>query len=786
MEKRRFWNWRTALAGIMTALLLTGIAVGVYAMACEYLLNDLAHIYGSSEDVDRFVARNKVVMKNGETREISMEGYPSQELLKGLYGFSFVLYRDLCVTMLASQEEEAFLPYQVLYFDETSVYSPSAYGDDEGAQKYLKDQYEYWVNAGKNEIARALNDLKKNNFSQFNQSYDYWIWKTANPKLVLTNSDLEGGGQLPSEEYAFLFQINYDSHGTATISERNFVAEDKDGLRRSLNAILLENPIQFFGGSELLDEMHYQLEVGKGTEELEQAVEKALQFQNPRDCSFVLGITWEKWQKSFRFEEAEKEWDFYSLWFKRERTLFFCCGLLLAAMFCGFWYLNPKSDEKQAIRVLARAPFEITLLLALLLAIPLLDWENWIGGWAADLFLGYRNDHAVAVLLIFCLLLLAWYVGGNLGEIRILGPWEYWRKRSLFCLLWTRYKRAADQLHQQYRETDLSEDLRKKILRLVALQGLLMGLCCLGWVAGIPFLILYSIWLYYRIMKSVLQVQQDYRELARMTQEMATGNLKIEPSRELGLFEPVKKELVQIRNGFDKAVQEEVKSHKMKTELITNVSHDLKTPLTAIITYVNLLKDKNISEEDREQYVNTLDQKALRLKTLIEDLFEVSKANSGNVQLKLQKCDLEGLIKQIYYDMEEKLKEKKLITRFSFPEEKVVLLLDGEKTYRIYENLFQNIVKYAMEGTRVYVSMAAEPERVIVTLKNITKAELYVPAEDLKERFVRGDASRGSVEGSGLGLAIATSFTELQGGKFDLNIDGDLFKVTTTWKRNET
>ena len=114
----------------------------------------------------------------------------------------------------------------------------------------------------------------------------------------------------------------------------------------------------------------------------------------------------------------------------------------------------------------------------------------------------------------------------------------------------------------------------------------------------------------------------------------------------------------------------------------------------------------------------------------------------------------------------------------------MTLLLDGEKTYRIYENLFQNIVKYAMEGTRVYVSMVTEQERVVVTLKNITKAELYVPAQELKERFVRGDASRGSVEGSGLGLAIATSFTELQGGKFDIDIDGDLFKVTMIWKRN--
>ena len=350
---------------------------------------------------------------------------------------------------------------------------------------------------------------------------------------------------------------------------------------------------------------------------------------------------------------------------------------------------------------------------------------------------------------------------------------------SLIRWLHQRFKK----LYEEYCSLNLGMDLRGKIIRLVILQAVIVALCCCGWFFGIIGIVIYSLCLYFWVMRYVIAVQKDYRQLRRMTHEMAEGNLKYEPEESLGLFEPAKEDLVQIRNGFDKAVQEEVKSQKMKSELITNVSHDLKTPLTAIITYVNLLKDKNLTEEQRTQYVDTLDKKSLRLKRLIEDLFAVSKANSHNVQLNLRDCDLGNLIKQCFYEVQDKLEERNLITRLSLPDEKVILRLDGEKTYRIYENLFNNIVKYAMAGTRVYVTMTEEPDRVLVTVKNITEAELYVPAQDLTERFVRGDASRGSVEGSGLGLAIVRSFTELQGGKLELEIDGDLFKVTTIWMK---
>ena len=219
----------------------------------------------------------------------------------------------------------------------------------------------------------------------------------------------------------------------------------------------------------------------------------------------------------------------------------------------------------------------------------------------------------------------------------------------------------------------------------------------------------------------------------------------------------------------------------MKVELITNISHDLKTPLTAIITYVNLLKDENITPEQSKEYLATLDRKSLRLKSLIEDLFEFSKANSDNVTLNIMDVDVMNLVKQVAFEMSDKIGESGLDVRMNLTEERVVLPLDSQKTYRIYENLFGNIAKYALEGTRVYVNGFLLNDTVVITMKNISAQEITVEASDLTERFVRGDCAR-NTEGSGLGLAIAKSFTELQGGRLEVEVDGDLFKVTTIWQ----
>lgn len=230
-----------------------------------------------------------------------------------------------------------------------------------------------------------------------------------------------------------------------------------------------------------------------------------------------------------------------------------------------------------------------------------------------------------------------------------------------------------------------------------------------------------------------------------------------------------------ITEGLKKAVDNELRSERLKTELITNVSHDIRTPLTSIITYVDLLK----KEEDplkAKEYIETLDQKSQRLKTLIDDLFEAAKASSGNIPVNIEKIDMISLIAQGLGEVSDKIEEMKLDFRFSHPQEKVYVAADGRLLWRSIENLLSNIFKYALKGSRVYIDIEDLGNEVLLTIKNISANELNISADELMERFKRGDESRSS-EGSGLGLSIAKSLIDLQHGKFSLQIDGDLFKT---------
>lgn len=302
------------------------------------------------------------------------------------------------------------------------------------------------------------------------------------------------------------------------------------------------------------------------------------------------------------------------------------------------------------------------------------------------------------------------------------------------------------------------------------------------WLFGSLMFVFYSVVLYILLLKYGIKIQKQYHSVLHATKQMAEGNLKISLEEDLGVFQPIGDSLNEVQKGFKKAVVEEAKSQSMKTELITNVSHDLKTPLTAIITYVDLLKKEDTTEEERKSYVQTLDQKSQRLKVLIEDLFEVSKAQSGNVTMNFMDVDIVNLMKQVRMEMEDQMEASNLAFRWNLPDEKIILSLDGQRTYRIFENLLNNTLKYALPKSRVYVDIFHSTADVKVVFRNISAQELDFDAERLTERFVRGDASRNS-EGSGLGLAIAKSFTELQNGKMNIEVDGDLFKVTLAWTK---
>lgn len=244
-----------------------------------------------------------------------------------------------------------------------------------------------------------------------------------------------------------------------------------------------------------------------------------------------------------------------------------------------------------------------------------------------------------------------------------------------------------------------------------------------------------------------------------------------------GVNKEIAENVNHIGDGLQEAVNESMKSERLKTDLITNVSHDIKTPLTSIINYVDLLKRENIEDPKIQGYIKVLEEKSQRLKTLTEDVVEASKVSSGNISLEYMDVNFVEMLNQTIGEFSEKFEMKKLQIIENVPEEAVVIHVDNRRVWRILENIFNNAAKYSMTGTRVYADLKKEKKRVIFSLKNISEQPLNIQAEELTERFIRGDISR-STEGSGLGLSIAKNLTELQGGKFNLYLDGDLFKVT--------
>ncbi|MGN0703301.1 MAG: sensor histidine kinase [Lentihominibacter sp.] len=268
------------------------------------------------------------------------------------------------------------------------------------------------------------------------------------------------------------------------------------------------------------------------------------------------------------------------------------------------------------------------------------------------------------------------------------------------------------------------------------------------------------------------------RKLREAAHHLAEGDLEYQVDKK-GLFLDLAKhaeDLNSIGQGMSRAVEEKMKSERFKTELITNVSHDIKTPLTSIINYVDLLKKEEIDNEKAAEYIEVLDRQSSRMKKLIEDLVEASKAATGAMKLNMEKCQIDVLMMQVSGEYSEKAEKADLNIISRLPDEKFEIMADGRSMWRIFDNLMNNICKYSQPGTRVYQILERRGDKAVITYKNTSRYELDITAEELMERFVRGDRSR-NTEGSGLGLSIARNLTELNGGNFDISIDGDLFKV---------
>ena len=313
-----------------------------------------------------------------------------------------------------------------------------------------------------------------------------------------------------------------------------------------------------------------------------------------------------------------------------------------------------------------------------------------------------------------------------------------------------------------------------KIGVLLAVFGIINIILANSDFSGILLLII----IYAILFKIVLGYACKVIEVKETAKKIYEGNTEIRLNEDeyKGVLKELSIYINDIASGLTNAVEEALKSERMKTELITNVSHDIKTPLTSIINYVDLLKKEEIPNKKAKEYLEILDQKSQRLKRLTEDLVEASKASSGNIKLNLEKLDVKELIKQVSGEYEDKFKDKKLELNLNIPKEDTFIKADSRYLYRVIENMYSNIVKYSLPDSRVYVDIVVEDKKIKIELKNISKEKLNISADELMERFVRGESSR-NTEGSGLGLSIAQSLTEIQKGTFDIYLDGDLFKV---------
>lgn len=732
-----------------------------------------------------------------------------------LYQNCYLLYRDLY-----NKVNQTSLSYGELYMQPTegnewlnneqtvsTVAGGYAADLDEVLPKSVENTDEYQslaVDAAQTrQYLEAHFGALEDCFSELNNTYDYVIRDTVTGETISNLADTE----IHADAQSFLLTFVFDENGNDATLGNTVVGSNTTALRKTASEV-----IRNLGLARMVD-ANVNSEVASSHNPL-------FQLEMPRNCEITFCISKQADQaQNGRFLYYEEDSDrityYYSMgdqyasyYWSGCQQIFWVLAVLVLVLAL---VLPGIAEEKAWERLwLLKLPIEVILLILLLIAavsseqvVYLVFWVRsgnalstvMRGNGAETLMIAKVLAYALNVLAVAALFFIVWCCGLSLRAIRTMGAGAYFKKRSLcylFVPLWKKMWKwikkglslGRDKVVDIYRDAehfDVTKDAKKLILRIVLCNALILVVICSLPLGGLTIAIIYSVVLYFLLRRYISKLQKKYGLLLKATNEIAQGNLNVTIEEDLGVFEPFKPQIYRIEEGFRNAVAEEVKSQRMKSELITNVSHDLKTPLTAIITYVKLLQEPGVTEEQRKEYLETLDRKSLRLKALIEDLFEVSKANSQNVTLDIRDVDIVSMVKQVEFEMADKLADAGLDVRMSLPEEKVIVPLDSQKTFRIFENLFGNIAKYAMPGTRVYVNGFTAKEDVTIILKNITAQELSVSGEELTERFVRGDASR-NTEGSGLGLAIAKSFTELQGGKFRIELDGDLFKVVLTWK----
>ncbi|WP_304943651.1 HAMP domain-containing sensor histidine kinase [Vallitalea guaymasensis] len=424
----------------------------------------------------------------------------------------------------------------------------------------------------------------------------------------------------------------------------------------------------------------------------------------------------------------------------------FLITLIFLAIFCG---RKSYRDKKLHLNALDRIYNDINILLCIVLII---EWSKLI----KDIY--YSNYYFIEIVAVETL------ITSTVGLLLLTSIFKHFKNKTLIkhTLIYTLVNKIKVLIQKVYNQGNTG----KKVTLIVV--GYSIALLLTSHI--FPVTICIAVWL-------VLKKVRDYNDIKEVVKEVENGkyNCRIDiPSQgELG---ELATSINSINNGLHQAVENKLKSERLKTELISNLSHDIRTPLTSIITYVDLLKIENDKDKSKK-YIGILEKKSQRLKTLTDDLFELSKASSGNIKVNFDKIDVVSLINQGLGELHERIEERGYDFKINHSKDNIYVKADGMLLWRVIENLLNNIIKYTSEGSRVYIDIFDLDGFVNMSFKNISAYELNIPVDELMERFIRGDNSRSS-EGSGIGLSIAKSLTELQEGRFYIDIDGDLFKAT--------
>lgn len=719
--------------------------------------------------------------------------FHSENFLKDLYLVGCVFYKDIQEKVRG--ETVSYAELYVSFQDEpvsdglangVNIAEKAAVTDEQASFLFsVEDRLNFWREDILNGIAREMDYCVIDNLTGTS---------IKNTGENLERLAIQGADEELDKIYPYYVMVSFDGIGNP---ESVMVKSGNSGeLLKAVQSVMRQGGLKehISSGHRLVGNDLYYTDTYDGTSLHRLRTEVR---NTPRDTTVIFALTEEQLMQYLNGRYLYFIWNEETAYFQAgAQTGFRIIQLIIgmAAMLlplCGFYELHKGKGVKLPLEIGVLGSFGL-FGVSCSLVIRLMTYTN--RGYLEQAYLNYLSwlpiqsypilTGMINFMALFALFALWYYFVTSYGELWELGIKEFVSERSLIVRSYRKIhyfsRNKIDNFKYELLHVDLGEKVDKTIKKIVIINFLVMSAVCFMWIFGWIVLVVYALICYMALRKYIRSIQEQYGRLLAATRSIAEGKLQTEFEGDWGIFESYKQELEKIKNGFRKAVEEEVKSQRMRTELITNVSHDLKTPLTAITTYVELLKDENITPQQQKEYLDVLERKAGRLKFLIEDLFEVSRVGSGNVTLNIVDVDICNLMRQVYLEYEDKVEEADLIFRFAFPQEKVILSLDSQKTYRIFENLYTNIVKYAMPHTRVYIQVQKEDDRVNIQLKNMSATELNILPDELTERFVRGDSSR-NTEGNGLGLAIAKGFTELQKGKMQVEIDGDLFKVTLEW-----